>query len=191
MSVDGINKAMQGLTTIEEVFRVAPPEVVVGSSQTLVIDTSVLEEGLRKNDALSASPSSITTVSPTKILVVDDNAVVLKLLSHLLKSEDYLVVTAKNGIEALKLASTERPNLIVTDYMMPEMDGVALIKKLKSQMSTRFIPIIMLTAKNEEESEVEGLDAGADDYLTKPVARKRFLARVARLLNRSGNGNTP
>ena len=190
MSVDGINKAIQGLTTIEEVFRVAPPEIT-DSSHTLLIDPSVQGEASTEGDVLSASPSSITAVSPTKILVVDDSVVVLKLLSHLLKSEDYLVVTAKNGIEALKLASTERPNLIVTDYVMPEMDGVALIKKLKSQMSTRFIPIIMLTIKSEEEFEVEGLDAGADDYLIKPVARKRFLARVARLLNRPGNGNAP
>ncbi len=188
MSVDGIHKAMQGLTTIEEVFRVAPPEVVAGSPQILIREPSVQEEAQSEEVPLfSDSPPAITIVSPTKILVVDDNAVVLKLLSHLLTSEDYLVVTAKNGMEALKLASAERPNLIVTDYMMPEMDGVALIKKLKSQMSTRFIPIIMLTAKSEEDSEVEGLDAGADDYLTKPVARKRFLARVSRLLNRSRN----
>ncbi len=189
MSVDGINKAIQGLTTIEEVFRVAPPEII-DDSHALIMDPSVQEETPTEGDVLSASQSSITAVSPTKILVVDDSVVVLKLLSHLLKSEDYLVVTAKNGIEALKLVSTERPNLIITDYVMPEMDGVALIKKLKSQMSTRFIPIIMLTVKSEEEFEVEGLCAGADDYLIKPVARKRFLARIARLLNRSGNGNT-
>jgi len=87
-------------------------------------------------------------------------------------------------LEALKLASTENPDIIVTDYVMPEMDGVMLIKKLKSQAVTRAIPIMMLTAKDEEKSELEGLDAGADDYLTKPIARKRFLARVALLLKR-------
>ena len=190
MSVDGINKAVQGLTTIEEVFRVVPPGIM-GRSHALLIDPSTQEETPSEDNALSAPISSITTVSPPQILVVDDNAVVLKLLSHLLKSEDYLVITAINGIDALRLASTERPNLIVTDYVMPEMDGIALIKNLKSQMSTRFIPIIMLTAKNDEGSEVEGLDAGADDYLTKPVSRKRLLARVARLLNRPKNGNTP
>jgi len=72
----------------------------------------------------------------------------------------------------------------VTDYLMPEMDGVTLIKKLKSQLSTRYIPIIMLTAKDEVDSQVMGIDAGADDYLTKPVNAKRLLARVNRLLRR-------
>ena len=86
-------------------------------------------------------------------------------------------------MEGLKIASTEKPNLIITDFLMPEMDGVTFIKKLKSQMSTRFIPIIMLTAKDEVESEVEVIDAGADDYLTKPVVAKRLLARVGRLLS--------
>jgi len=82
------------------------------------------------------------------------------------------------------MASIEKPDRIVTDFLMPKMDGVTLIKKLKSQMSTRFIPIIMLTAKDELESEVEVIDAGADDYLTKPIVPKRLLARVGRLLNR-------
>ncbi|MEI6262619.1 MAG: response regulator, partial [Deltaproteobacteria bacterium] len=70
-----------------------------------------------------------------------------------------------------------------TDYMMPEMDGMALITKLKSQLSTRFIPIIMLTAKDVD-AEVEVINAGADDYLTKPVNPKRLIARINRLLNR-------
>ena len=123
------------------------------------------------------------STSPKKILVVDDNAVILKLLRHLLEAEDYLVVTAENGLEGLKMASMEKPNLIITDFLMPKMDGVTFIKKLKSQMSTRFIPIIMLTAKDEVEAEVEVIDAGADDYFTKPVVAKRLLARVGRLLS--------
>ena len=184
MSFDGIQKAIQGLTTIEEVFRVAPPEIM-GDSQTPDTDSPAQEDLIPKDEDTAEDACVFTTDCPTKILVVDDNLVVLKLLRHLLESEDYLVITAENGVEALKLASTENPDIIVTDYVMPEMDGVMLIKKLKSQAATRDIPIMMLTARDEEESELQGLDAGADDYLTKPIARKRFLARVAVLLKRT------
>ena len=183
MSFDGIQKALQGLTTIEEVFRVAPPEIT--DSPPPARDVTIEEDVIPRDEDTSENSCSLTTDCPAKILAVDDNFVVLKLLRHFLESEDYLVITAKNGMEALKLASTETPDMIITDYLMPEMDGVMLIKKLKSQAATRTIPIIMLTAKDEEESELEGLDAGADDYLTKPIARKRFLARVARLLKRT------
>ncbi|HKI49877.1 MAG TPA: ATPase, T2SS/T4P/T4SS family, partial [Desulfobacteria bacterium] len=184
MSFDGIQKALQGMTTIEEVFRVAPPEIT-SDAQIPITDVSAQEILIPKDEDAYEDGCLLTTDCPTKILVVDDNLVVLKLLRHLLESEDYLVITAENGVEALKLASTENPDMIVTDYVMPEMDGVMLIKKLKSRKDTRSIPIMMLTAKDEEESELEGLDAGADDYLTKPIARKRFLARVSRLHKRS------
>ena len=184
MSYDGIQKALEGVTTIEEVFRVAPPEIT-GESPGPHGDASLHEDVIPKDEDMVDGEGLPSTDCPTKILVVDDNVVVLKLLRHLLESQDYLVITAQNGVEALKLASTENPDMVVTDYVMPEMDGVALIKELKGRKETRNIPIMMLTAKDEEESELEGLDAGADDYLTKPIARKRFLARVARLLRRS------
>ncbi|EFK07806.1 response regulator receiver domain protein, partial [delta proteobacterium NaphS2] len=174
----------EGITTIEEVFRVAPPEIT-GESRRPHADASPHEDVIPKDENMVDGECLPSTDCPTKILVVDDNLVVLKLLRHLLESQDYLVITAQNGVEALKLASTEDPDMVVTDYVMPEMDGVALIKELKRRKETRNIPIMMLTAKDEEESELEGLDAGADDYLTKPIARKRFLARVARLLKRS------
>ena len=183
MSFDGIQKALQGLTTIEEVFRVAPPEIT-GNSQPTTMDSPAQEELKPKDEDTTDASKLVSSSNPIKILVVDDNLVVLKLLRHLLESEDYLVITAENGVEAFKLASTENPDIIVTDYEMPEMDGIMLIKKLKGQISTRAIPVMMLTARNEEESELEGLNAGADDYLTKPIAQKRFLARVALLLKR-------
>jgi len=182
MAIDGITKALQGLTTIDEVFRVAPPEAR-GSTEGPVYEPPDQEEVLPEDPYVSESKASVISASPKKILVVDDNAVILKILKHILKAEDYLVVTAKNGVEGLKMASTEKPNLIITDFLMPKMDGVTFIRKLKSQMSTRFIPIIMLTAKDEVESEVEVIDAGADDYLTKPVVAKRLLVRVSRLLS--------
>jgi type IV pilus assembly protein PilB len=185
MSVDGIRKALQGLTTIEEVFRVAPPEFMEVSKGSIAEPAVPEEIGLEESPT-EEMMSSIGVVRSQKILVADDNEIILKILTNILESENYHIITAQDGLEALKLALKEKPDLIVTDYLMPKMDGMILIKKLKSQLATRYIPIIMLTSKDQEDTEVEVIDAGADDYLVKPVNQKRFLARINRLLNRSG-----
>ena len=191
LNMDGIAKAFMGLTTIEEVFRVAPPEYDDAAQESL--DNAVKKRGpvpvsneieAHKPEVQPESLSFIGSIRPEKILIVDDNQVVLKILKNILESENFMTVPATNGIEALKIAVQEKPNLIITDYMMPEMDGMALITKLKSQLSTRFIPIIMLTSKDEVDAEVEVINAGADDYLTKPVNPKRLIVRINRLLNR-------
>ncbi|RLC19969.1 MAG: hypothetical protein DRH56_10740, partial [Deltaproteobacteria bacterium] len=120
--------------------------------------------------------------------VADDNEIILKIIRNLLESEDYRVITAHDGMEALKLALQEKPDMVITDYLMPKMNGMALINKLKSQLTTRYIPIIMLTAKDDVDLEVKGIDAGADDYLTKPVNAKLLMARIRRLMERPGAG---
>jgi type IV pilus assembly protein PilB len=183
MSMDGVSKALKGLTTIEEVFRVAPPEVGEISKESIVEPISS-EELVKDEDVLEGGAPSLTTVRPHKILLADDSEIVIKIIRNILEAENYLVVTAKTGIDALKLAMKEKPDLLITDFMMPEMDGLALVKKLKSQFETRYMPIIMLSGKDELDSEVDGINAGADDYLTKPVNSKRLLARVHRLLNK-------
>ena len=183
MTVDGINKALEGLTTIEEVFRVAAPELDE-MAQKAVEESGRLAEVKASSAPPETSPASAGSVSQKKVLVADDNGIILKTLSKVLKSKNYVTITAENGLEALRLASQEKPDLIITDLLMPKMDGITLIKKLKDQSSTRDIPIMMLTAKDEVDTEVEGIDAGADDYLTKPVNAKRLLARVSRLLTR-------
>jgi len=183
MSMDGIRKALQGLTTIEEVFRVAPPEAEE-STRLPIVESPTLEEIEPEAPPPEEPSTSVASVRPQKILVADDNEIMVKILRNILESENYHVITAEDGLEALRLALQERPDLVVTDLLMPEMDGITLIKKLKSQLITRYIPIMMLTAKDEVDSEVRGIDAGADDYLTKPVNPKRLLARVSRLLKR-------
>lgn len=183
MSMDGIKKSMKGLTTIEEVFRVAPPEAGEISKESIVEPVST-EDRVVEEDLLAGAMPSLTTVRPHKILLADDSEIVTKIIRHILEAENYLVITAKNGIEALKLAMMEKPDLVVTDFLMPEMDGLTLVKNLKSQLTTRYMPIIMLSAKDELDSEVEGINAGADDYLAKPVNSKRLLARINRLLNK-------
>ncbi len=184
---DGITKAFLGRTTIEEVLRVSPQNKDDAAQQSL--DKAAQDrQGAFKAPEESQRPeppSSISCFRPEKILIVDDNRVVLKILKNILESRNYLTVSASNGIEALKIAFQEKPDLIITDYLMPEMDGMALITKLKSQLATRFIPIIMLTSKDEVDAEVAVINAGADDYLTKPVNPKRLIVRINRLLNRT------
>ncbi|MGD8228928.1 MAG: ATPase, T2SS/T4P/T4SS family [Desulfobacteraceae bacterium] len=183
MTLDGIDKATEGLTTIEEVFRVAAPELEE-AAQGPAEEAGKSERGVGKRVPPKTSPAVGSSTREKKVLVADDNGIILKTVSKVLKSKNYITITAENGLEALRLASEEKPDLIITDLLMPKMDGITLIKKLKDQSSTREIPIMMLTAKDEVDSEVEGIDAGADDYLTKPVNAKRLLARVSRLLAR-------
>ncbi|MBW1776589.1 MAG: response regulator [Deltaproteobacteria bacterium] len=118
------------------------------------------------------------------ILVVDDNDIVLQTMEKILAAEGYHVATAQNGVEAMASIAQGKPDLIITDYLMPEMDGIALIQQLKSKTGTRSIPILMLTAKDEVDTEVSVFEAGVDDYLVKPVSRKRLLARVNRIVRR-------
>ncbi len=183
LTMDGITKAMQGLTTIDEVFRAAPPEAK-GSVSAPAHETAVQEDSASEEPYFPEPTPAMRSARHKRILVVDDSAVIRKLVTHYLEAEGYLVVEAENGLDGLKMVSTEKPDLVISDFLMPKMDGLTFVKKLKSQLATRFIPVIMLTAKDEVESEVEVIDAGADDYLTKPVVPKRLVARVKRLLNK-------
>jgi len=152
MFLDGIYKAMNGLTTLEEVFRVAPPESETVEQEYVATPASIEEKPVDEPPSNETS-FSIKSVKPKKILIADDNQIIIKLLVNILESESYHVVSADNGLDALKLVHKEKPDLIITDYMMPQMDGMELIKKIKSQLSTRVIPVIMLTAKDEVDSE--------------------------------------
>ena len=116
---------------------------------------------------------------------MEEDDTVRFLMKTVLENYGYRVITAADGQEALEEARRERPDLIITDLVMPRMNGIELVRQLKSQLVTRYIPIIMLTARKEVEAEVEVMEAGADDYLTKPVNPKRLLARVGRFLKRS------
>ena len=182
MAADGVTKALAGLTTLAEVFRVTPPVPAPGIQAPLQYphaDGAVEEP--EEIDVVEPV-ASVTSIRQKKVLLVDDDQTVLRMLSYILESENYQVVTAGDGLEAFKSAMQERPDLIVTDLQMPRMNGIELVHKLKSQLATRYIPIIMLTAHTELESEVDGINAGADDYLTKPVDPRRLLARAGRFL---------
>jgi PleD family two-component response regulator len=185
LSMDGINKALLGLTTIEEIFRVAPPahDDAAQVSENVSVKSKISDVNEDASGMLD-QPASVGSIRPEKILIVDDNPVDINFLKNILEYHNFITVTASSGDEALKIAFQEKPALIITDYLMPEMDGKVLVTKLKSQLATRFIPIILLTAKDEVDIEVEFFSLGVNDYLTKPFNSKRLIARVCRLLSR-------
>ena len=117
-----------------------------------------------------------------KILIVDDELKNRELLKVLLKMEGYLILTANSGEEALEIVARNPPDLILLDVMMPDMDGYRVANKIKSDASTKSIPIIMVTALDDRNSKLRGLDAGAEDFLTKPVDRAELWVRVRNLL---------
>jgi two-component system alkaline phosphatase synthesis response regulator PhoP len=124
---------------------------------------------------------------PKKILLVDDESEILEICQDYLKASGYDVVTAKNGAQGLISARREKPDLIITDLMMPELDGIDLIRTIRKESN---VPIIMLTARVEETDKLIGLEIGADDYITKPFSPRELVARVKVVLRRvAGDAN--
>src|SRR5439155_14779230 len=120
-----------------------------------------------------------------KILVVDDEPVLVETIAYNLQQAGYQVTTAADGASALEAARREKPDLVILDIMLPEMDGLEVCRQLRREHGTATTPIIMLTAKGEEIDKVVGLEVGADDYVTKPFGRRELLARVRALLRRA------
>lgn len=121
-----------------------------------------------------------------RILVVDDEKDIVDILKYNLEKENDLeVITAYDGKEALEKAAAQRPNLIILDIMMPELNGFDVCKKLKSDDITSKIPVIFLTAKENEIDEIIGLELGADDYIQKPISPRKVLARVKSVIRRT------
>jgi two-component system cell cycle response regulator len=117
-----------------------------------------------------------------RILVVDDIPVNVRLLEAKLSAEYYDVITATSGAEALEMIKSEPPDIVLLDVMMPEMDGFEVCRRIKAEPATALLPVIMVTAFNEQSDRVTGLEAGADEFLTKPVRDMALFARVRSLL---------
>ena len=120
----------------------------------------------------------------TTILLVDDELDILEIIGYNLTAEGYTVVTAQNGVEAIKKAKKHKPNLIILDVMMPEMDGIEACEKLRLIPELSETVITFLTARGEDYSQVAGFEAGADDYITKPIKPKVLTSKVKSLLRR-------
>jgi CheY-like chemotaxis protein/MinD-like ATPase involved in chromosome partitioning or flagellar assembly len=121
---------------------------------------------------------------PEKVLVVDDDLETLRLVGLMLQRQGFVIVAANNGAQALSQARAEQPDLIILDIMMPDMDGYAVARQLRKEPETASIPILMFTAKGMVEDKVAGYEAGADEYLTKPIHPVELVTRLRTLLVR-------
>lgn len=157
----GMEKVAKGVTTLNEVLRVV---------------------GVREEDKVVQQ--SVQTGKNIRILIADDEEDLLEVLGMNLVNGGYEVIKSRDGFEAVEKAFKEKPDFIILDVTMPRMNGFEAVKAIRASLETAAIPIIMLTARKDKESELEGLDAGADDYLVKPVDEEKLLARVKMLLRR-------
>ena len=121
----------------------------------------------------------------SKILIVDDQAVMLRLLFHPLEREGFTIITAMTGVEALEKIQSESPDLVILDIMLPDISGIEVCTRVRQVLDMVNLPIILLSGRTELEAKIEGLEAGADDYVTKPVDPKEIVARVKALLART------
>ena len=119
------------------------------------------------------------------ILIVDDERAIREMISLALSKEGFACLEAANAHEAEKLIQEEAPDLVLLDWMMPGLSGIDFVRRLRKEEKTRTLPVIMLTAKTEEQDKIQGLDTGADDYLAKPFSTRELIARVRALLRRS------
>lgn len=128
---------------------------------------------------------------PENILLVDDDNDTLRLVGLMLQRQGYEVRLAASGQKALEMVQSEKPDLILLDIMMPEMDGYEVARRLRADPSTTEIPIIMFTAKSQVDDKVMGFEAGADDYLTKPTQPRELFAHMKAVLSRAGRSRPP
>jgi two-component system alkaline phosphatase synthesis response regulator PhoP len=120
-----------------------------------------------------------------KILIVDDEPDIRDILSHCLKKVGYSVYTAVNGLEGVRAAIEYKPQLIVMDMMMPVMNGMDACRAIRNMVDFKHTFIVFLTARNDETTEIEGFNAGADDYISKPMKPQVFINRIQALLKRN------
>lgn len=127
---------------------------------------------------------TVRILAKKTILVVDDEQDLLDLIEYNLRNEGFEVIQAENGLEGIRLAREKKPDLVLLDIMMPKLDGLQVCEMMRRDASIRSIPIIFLTARGDEKTEVEGLDRGADDYITKPISTRKLMSRIKAVLRR-------
>ncbi|MFC0512795.1 response regulator [Mucilaginibacter angelicae] len=125
-----------------------------------------------------------------RLVIIDDHYDILEILKHNMVQEGYEVKMFFNAVDALKYINADNTDLLVTDWMLPEMDGLELCRNLKMSPSTRDIPLVMLTGKNDEIDAVTALEVGAEDYVTKPIRMRELMSRVKKILRRKSSEDT-
>ena len=124
-----------------------------------------------------------------KIFIIEDETSIIQLVQHNLKKNGFVVSSSENGNDGLKELKKFQPDLLLLDWMLPDLSGIEICKNIRKDNSFKNLPVIMLTAKGEEEDKIKGLDSGVDDYLTKPFSFNELMARIKAVLRRS-NPNT-
>ena len=193
---DGILKASQGLTSLEDVVRVvAADDPAVHTEQSTKPDASsavvrvAQESELEPNqDCLPAGlevGKAGQADGKERVLVVEDSSTIASVVKYFLELEGFEVLVAKDGETGLEFARRDHPHVVVTDFNMPGMDGITMVKALRADAATRGIAVLMLTSEEGVEREAQALEAGVDDYILKPVEPRRLAARVKSVLARS------
>jgi len=214
---DGLEKAAQGLTTIDELLRVvsadepfdeegkdarptvavtapvAPPPVAQASvAAAPVTPAPVAQAPVPQAPAGQATAAQTKTAQDAnaprrRVLVVEDSHTIVSVVKYFLELEGFEVLVAENGRSGLATALKERPDCIISDVNMPDMGGVEMVRTIRANSGMADVRILMLTSESSVDCEAEGLEAGADDYILKPVEPRRLAARVKALLARSRN----
>ena len=122
-------------------------------------------------------------MATVKVLIADDDALMVRLLSHKLSQKGLQVIAAADGEQALAMVGVEMPDIVILDGMMPGMDGVEVLKRLKQDAATRDIPVLLLSARKMEADVVAGLEHGAEDYMVKPFMPEELWARIRKILS--------
>lgn len=189
---DAIAKAARGLTTLEAILQVVSPDdaSVLATEETRASELAPPQEsGLAGKSSRAAESTKSTIVKrdgeKERVLVVEDDRTIISVVKYFLEQEGFEVVVARDGLIGLEAAKRELPQVIVTDCDMPGMDGVAMVRALRADARTQDIFILMLTSGDSADGETRALEAGADDYILKPVEPRRLVARVRALLARS------
>lgn len=135
--------------------------------------------------------TNFITVQNKTILVVDDEQDLLDLIEYNLKKEGFIVLRADNGLDGINLAKQRKPDLILLDIMMPHMDGIEVCDRLRQDPELKKTPIIFLTARSDEKTEIKSLNIGGDDFLTKPISTTKLISRIKAVLRRVDESPSP
>jgi len=204
---DGILKAARGLTTLEDVVRVVAADDAAthkeeatkpeDSCSSVARDHGATHQNQAELEPDEATPPATSEMGEPgdpqgkeRVLVVEDSSTIASVVKYFLELEGFEVVVAKDGNSGLEAARRGQPHVIVTDYNMPGMDGMAMVRALRSEAATSGIAVLMLTSEDSIEKETQALEAGVDDYILKPVEPRRLAARVRSVLARSQRRHT-
>jgi CheY-like chemotaxis protein len=201
----GLSHVLRGESTIDELLRVVdvPQEEEVPAAQQRdgkpragpLVQPGAPEEQRRSGDfakplfadleLIGVEPLPQVATQAAKVLLVDDEDMLRRVMKDLLEQEGYQVIEAKDGVEALDQVDRYAPDIIVLDLNLPGLDGYGVLSHLRSRPATAGIPVVVLTARGDEESEVKVFELGADDFLSKPFRARALSARLAAVLNRT------